>query len=408
MHFDLHDPAFRANPYPTYHRLRHCCTPIHYRPEKNDWIFTRYADMVAILKDNRFGYSDLTTTHAQAKKEAPFLTGPSIKAFRGPASKSEYLLNFWLIGLNPPEHTRLHKPLRRLFQPRVVAGWHARIEAIANQLIDQREALGAMDIIADFAYPLSATIIYEMLGLDGTPPKRLKNWSEGLAIYLDLETTPILKQWGLVSHAALAEYFQRHLAQRGQVAKNDMISALLEAENQGILSADEVLAHCIMLFFFGHASTQHLIGNGMYALFRHPEQLSLLQQNFELIPDATNEFLRYDSPVQLSTRSALTDVEINGKNIQKGQRVILLLGAANHDPLHFPNPEQFDITRRPNRHLSFGRGIHHCLGAQLARTLTEIAVKTLLRRLPNLALQTPDVEWGGLRTRGLKALPVVF
>ena len=270
-----------------------------------------------------------------------------------------------------------------------------------------------MDVIADLAYPLPVTVICEMLGVPTGDHHAIRGWSSDIARSLDaiglLADREIVERGG-AARRALGDYFRALVRERRQRPQEDLLSLLIAAEEQGDkLSEGEVLAMCVLLFIAGHETTVNLIGNGLLALLRHPEELEKLKRDPGLVPSAIEELLRYDSRVQRTGRFATTDVEIQGRKIPSGSLVVAAIGAANRDPGHFPDPDRLDIARPDNRHVAFGFGIHFCLGAPLARVEGQIALGSLFRRMPGLTLQTPAPEWRESSTlRGLKALPVTF
>jgi hypothetical protein len=284
------------------------------------------------------------------------------------------------------------------------------IQEIVNQLLDKVEGAGVMDVIADLAYPLPIIVIAELLGVQLEDRNRLKQWS--FTIARTLEPLMTLDVFDHVNENIMSftEYLRDLVAERRKNPKSDLISALIAARDQGDrLSEDELIATCIFLFAAGHETTSNLIGNGLLALLRHPDQMEKLKQEPTLIPSCVEELLRYDSPVQLWWRTALEDIEIGSKTIRKGQLAMVYLGAANREPAQFSDPDQLDITRCENRHIAFSYGIHSCLGAALARVEGQIAFNTLLQRMPELKLQSNTLQWREtISLRGLKALPIAF
>jgi len=270
-----------------------------------------------------------------------------------------------------------------------------------------------MDVIADLAYPLPVTVICEMLGVPLEDHDAIRGWSSDIARSLDaigLLADPDVVKRGGDARRALGEYFRRLLPERRRNPQADLLSLLIAAEEQGDrLNEGELLAMCMLLFIAGHETTVNLIGNGLLALLNHPDQLGQLRDDPALIPVAVEELLRYDSPVQRTARITNADVEIQGRQIPTGSMVVAAIGAANRDPSHFVDPDRLDIARADNRHVAFGFGIHFCIGAPLARVEGQIALATLLRRMPTIALETTTPDWRESSTlRGLKTLPVSF
>ena len=392
--FNPMDPEFVANPYPTYHRLR-TEDPVHHSP-LGFWVLTRYEDVVAVLRDLR------------CAKEA---IAAFVAARFGVAVPPGIGLS--MLDRDPPDHTRLRGLVSKAFTPRVVEGLRPHIQQIVDGLLARVEGTGSMDLIAEFAYPLPVIVICEMLGVPVEDHERFKEWGLDIARGLDAILLPPgseVVQRSAASRHALAGYFRGLIAERRASPRGDLLSALIAAEEAGdTLSEDELLATCILLLVAGHETTVNLIGNGTLALLRHPDQLRRLRENPGLIGSAVEELLRYDGPVQRTARVPSEDVTIGGRTIGKGEMVMPFIGAADRDPAQFPDPDRLDITRVDNRHIAFGWGIHFCLGAPLARLEGQIAINTLVQRLPKLALATDRPEYRqSLTLRGLKSLPVGF
>jgi len=268
-----------------------------------------------------------------------------------------------------------------------------------------------MEVISDLAYPLPAIFISEILGVADGDRDRFRKWSNDLAAFLG-NIRAVSENLGPArqSVAELTEFLREIVARRRKEPQDDLLSALVTAEDQGeSFSEDELYSMCIMLIFAGHETTTNLIGNGILALIRHPEQLEKLRQQPSLIESAVEEIIRYDGPVQTTSRTALEDMQIGGKQIAKGDRISLTLGAANRDPAHFNNPDFFDIERSVGRHVGFGFGIHFCLGAALARMEGQAAISAVVKRMPEIRLEDAELEWRDNPVlRGLKSLPVSF
>jgi cytochrome P450 len=313
---------------------------------------------------------------------------------------------------DPPDHTRLRTLVSKAFTPRVIEGMRGHIQQVVDGLLDTVAAAGRMDVVADLAYPLPVIVICEMVGVPAEDRDKLRDWSYAIARSLDAIAVPNEEIARRANQAqdALTQYFARLIEERRRAPRADLLSALIAAEEAGDrLSTQELFATGILLFIAGHETTVNLIGNGTLALLKNPDQLQRLRAEPGLIAGAVEELLRYDSPVQRTGRLLYEDVTIDGKTIPKGSIAVALLGAANRDPAHFPDPDRLDITRPDNRHLAFGWGIHFCLGAPLARLEGQIAFGTLLRRFPRLALGADQVEYRETSTlRGLRALPVTF
>ena len=398
--FNPLDPAFRADPYSLYARMRRE-DPVHQAPFGR-WVLSRYADCVSVLKDPRAS-SDLTNTEAYQR---------AIEK-RGDAGPDDPLLKMrpFLI-MDPPDHTRLRGLVSRAFTPKVVEGLRPRIQELVDTLLDVVAERGSIELIEDFAYPLPVTVICELLGVPPEDHATFKEWSRDLARGQDPPEVvpPEVRKRSVEAMQRFMDYFRAQIKERRKKPTDDLLSALIVAEEAGDkLTEDELLATCVFLLAAGHETTVNLIGNGMLALLRHPDQLDKLRDDPSLASSAVEELLRYDAPVQFALRTAKEEIEIGGRTIPKGQQIIVLLGAANRDPEQFPDPDRLDITRADNRHIAFGFGIHFCLGAPLARIEGEIAFRTLVRRFRRLELQTDALEYKeNIVLRGLASLPVSF
>jgi cytochrome P450 len=389
-------PEVLADPYPFYAQLR-SYDPVHWDGEF--WVLTRHTDVMAALHDPRLSAAGMgwdVSDPPDGQREV--LTS----MFRS--------LSRWMGFLDPPDHTRLRGLVHREFTPRVIEAPRPHTQQIVDHVLETVREAGSMDVIRDLASPLPVIVIAEMLGLPIEDRERLKRWSDDLARFVGQFDFPREQLPQLVrSLVDLMAYLRGVVAERRRPG-NDLISGLLTAEETGDgLDEDELLANCVLLLFAGHETTTDLIGNGLAALLRHPVQLEKLRADPSLIGGAVEELLRYDCPAQLTVRVARDAVEIGGKRITEGQSVILMLGAANRDPAQFPEPDRLEITRQENQHLAFGYGIHFCLGAALARLEGQIAIGTVLRRLPAIHLATDTLEWRPSQAlRGLRSLPVVF
>lgn len=389
------DPGVHADPYPHYRLLRER-DPVHVSPF-GFWALSRYSDAARVLRDPRFG-SGLD----EEGLIAMMLGGP------GSATVTEFAR--WMLFRDPPDHTRLRSLVSKAFTPRAVEVFRPRIQQIVDGLIDNVLPTGKMNVIGDLAFPLPVTVISELLGLPIEDQGRCREWTNAIAQALDPVDDPQMRTRADSAVLEMSEYIAGKVAQRRRSLGDDLLSSLITAEEQGArLSEDELVSTVGLLFGAGHETTLNLIGNGLLALLRHPEQLRRLRAEPNLIQSAIEELLRYDSPVQLIGRTARADVEIGGRMIAEGEPVILLVGAANRDPMQFSNPDSLDVARPGVRHLSFGGGIHFCLGAILARTEAQICIATVLRRLPGLELESSRPEWREhITLRGLKSLPVRF
>ena len=284
------------------------------------------------------------------------------------------------------------------------------MKGIVERLIEEAQPRGKMDIIWDFAYPLPVTVIAKLMGVPAADHGKLKRWSGKIVEFM---ATPKPAPEVLISSQdallALQDYFRSTFRRRRVEPRDDLISALVAAEEAGErLTEEELISTCVTLLIGGHETTTYLISSGVLALIQHPEQLRKLRANPDGARMAVEEMLRYEGPFQRNRRLATEAVELDSHLIEKGQLVVQMLGAANRDPAVFPNPDSFDIERHPNRHVSFGHGPHFCVGAPLARLEAPIAINALLRRLPNLELATDELVWKNTVFRGLERLPVTF
>lgn len=398
--FNPFEHEFRADPYPAYHRLRSEET-VH-KDFLGSWVLTRYADVKALLRNPRFQSDNLP----QRLKNKNIYLKHQQKDLNGLIETSSKLLLY----LEPPDHTRLRGLVNKAFSPAMIERMRLQIQEIVDELIGEVQQKGNMDIISELARPLPVRVISRMLGVPVEIQNQVYQWANDLSAILDpLNSLENLAHMNEVI-LKFSECFRELIAEREKKPQQDLISALITARDRDDkLDDDELLSVCILLFGTGEETTVNLIGNGMYALLRHPAQLEKLKQEPTIIQSAVEEMLRYDSPIQRIARIAIEDVEIGGKKISGGEQVIVYLGAANRDPAQFPNPDCLDLTRSENRHLAFADGVHNCLGAALARVEGQIAINTLVQRLPNLKLHTDIVEWRkNIALRGLKALPVTF
>jgi cytochrome P450 len=394
--FNPLSPEFIKNPYPHYELLRRV-DPLHITPH-GMYLASRHADVTAILRDKRFGKDFVERS---TRRYGPKIMDEPI--FRS--------MSHWMLQQDPPDHTRLRGLVVKAFTARRVEDMRPRIQEIVDQTIDRVMAHGHMDLIEDFAFRLPVTIICDMLGIPEEHRQTFYSGSRDGGRILDpVPLSPAEIAQGNAVNAMTQMYFQQLFELRRRQPGDDLTTQLVQAEEDGSkLTNEELTANIILLFGAGHETTVNLIGNGLLALHRNPDQLALLKAKPELITNAIEEFLRYDSSVQMTGRVALEEIDdLCGRTIPKGESVLCLLGSANRDPEVYPDrPDRLDITRPNVRPLSFGGGIHYCLGAQLARIEAEIAIATLLRRLPDLRLDDADnPEWRPTFVlRGLKRLP---
>ena len=389
-------PEFIRNPYPYYERMRRL-DPMHVNAH-GAFVASRHAEASLVLRDKRFGKDYVERSIRRY--------GPKI--MDEPVMRS---MGHWMLQQDPPDHTRLRGLVVKAFTARRVEDMRPRIQHVVDETLDRIIPQGKMDLIEDFAFRLPVTIICDMLGIPEEHREAFYNGSrDGGRLLEPVPMTPEEIKQGNAGNAMAAMYFHQLFELRRKQPGDDLTTQLVQAEEDGQkLTNEELTANIILLFGAGHETTVNLIGNGLLALHRNPDQLALLQANPGLITNAIEEFLRYDSSVQLTGRVALEDIEdLGGKRIPKGESVLWLLGSANHDEAVYPDhPERLDIQRPNVRPLSFGGGIHFCLGAQLARIEAEIAISTLLRRIPDLRLDDAEnPEWRPTFVlRGLKRLP---
>ena len=394
--FNPLSPEFIRDPYPHYERLRNT-DPVHITPH-GMYLVSRHAEASLALRDRRFGKDFVERSTRRY--------GPKI--MDEPVFRS---MSRWMLQQDPPDHTRLRGLVVKAFTARRVEDMRPRIQQVVDQTLDRIAARGQMDLIEDFAFRLPVTIICDMLGIPEDHREAFYASSRDGGRLLDpVPLSPAEIAEANAGNAMAQMYFQQLFELRRKSPGNDLTTQLVQAEEDGSkLSNEELTANIILLFGAGHETTVNLIGNGLLALYRNPDQLALLKANPALITNAIEEFLRYDSSVQSTGRVALEDIDdLAGKKIPKGETVLCLLGSANRDPAVYPDrPDRLDITRPNVRPLSFGGGIHHCLGAQLARIEAEVAISTLLRRLPDLRLDDAEnPEWRPTFVlRGLKRLP---
>ncbi|MGH8906684.1 MAG: cytochrome P450 [Egibacteraceae bacterium] len=391
-------PEFRQDPYELYARMRRE-DPV-YRSSQGIWYLTRYADVEAALHDPRLSNDGERFRRWQVRQ-----TG------RDDLGRLQERLGRSMLSADPPDHTRLRKLVNRAFTPRRVQGLRPRIEAIVDELLDAAVVAGpTMDLIAALAYPLPITVICELLGVPLSDRARVRAWSREFVDQSEFPLPPEAVERIERAGDEFVAYLDDLVRTRRAAPGEDMLSALIAVQERGDqLSDDELLSTCVLLLIAGHETTINLIGNGTLALLRHPDQFRRLRDDPALTRSAVEELLRYDSPVQMTSRIVVGDVRVGGVTLGDGDMVLPMLGAANRDPVRFADPDRLDVSRVDNRHLSFGNGPHFCVGAPLARLEGEIAIGALVRRLPRLRLDTDLPEWRpSPALRGLEALPVAY
>jgi cytochrome P450 len=396
---NLASPQFKANPHPFYARLR-TEAPVYRTTLPNRqvaWIITRYDDVVMVLKDQRFVKDLFNATTPEQRAKMPWVPG-----ILKPLSRN-------MLDVDEPDHKRLRTLVNKAFTPRLVEQQRDTIQTLCDQLLNAVQRRGTIEVVSQYALPLPVAIIADLLGIPPGDRAKFQRWSHGL---VSVSTT-----FEMLRALPRVWVFMRYLRKLFKLKRSnpddDLITALVQAEEAGTtLSEDELLAMVFLLLLAGHETTVNLIASGTLALLQHPDQMQMLKENPALIKPAVEELLRYTSPVDIATeRFAGEDITVAGTTIPRGELVLAVLGSANHDEQQFTNPDTLDIMREPNKHLAFGHGIHFCLGAPLARLEAQIAINTLLRRLPDLRLKVPveSLRWRkGLVVRGVEHLPLIF
>jgi cytochrome P450 PksS len=393
---DISSPAFKADPFPYYRRLRDetPVAPVALPSGMTVWLVTRYDDVVTVLRDERF------------PKTRDSIPGPKVPL--PPTPKMFEPLTRHMLNADPPDHTRLRALVSRAFTPALVEGMRGRIQAIADGLLDGIAGRPRVDLLRDYALPIPTTVIAEMLGVPVEDRHRFHHWSRTILM-------SSASGWGLWKSLPavwrFSRYIRRLIAARRAEPRDDLAGALVRAEEAGDrLTGDELLAMIFLLLVAGHETTVNLIGNGVLALLEHPAEMERLRGDGRLLAPAVEELLRFTSPVETATRRfAREDVALSGVTIPRGALALPVIASANRDGRQFADPDRLDVGREPNRHLAFGLGPHYCLGAPLARLEGQIALATLLRRTKEVRPAVPprSLRWrGGLVVRGLEALPV--
>lgn len=385
---------FKADPFPFYARLR-SEAPVYQTKlpdRRNVWLVTRYNDVLSVLKDDRFGKDKINA------RTPPWLPGMFKPLLRN------------MLDVDAPDHTRLRGLVQKVFTASLIENLRERIQDLADELLSQAQAKGRVDLIRDYAVPIPTTIIAEMLGVPVKDRHKFHHWSNAA-----IASTS--SRWGVLMALPHAVAFLRYIRMLVKVRRanpeDDLVTALVRAEEAGDqLNEDELVAMIFLLLVAGHETTVNLIGNGMLALLENPDQTSKLQDDPSLIKTAVEELLLYNGPLETATeRYAREDTTVAGVTVPRGELVLAVLASANRDEQQFEDADRLDLGRQPNPHVAFGFGIHYCLGASLARLEGQIAIATLLRRIPNLKIATPSIalRWRrGLVLRGLESLPVVF
>ncbi len=382
-------PEFRRDPYSVLKRLREF-DPVNQTP-LGVWRLTRYDDVLRMLKEVPSGvrFEDGTA-----------FGSVGIGAGVGPGQ--------FILRVDPPDHTRLRKLMSQAFRPRAIEQLRQRVQGLVDELLDGAAERGEMDIIADLALPVPSTVICEMMGVPLADRASFTGWTAAATHALAaMFQPPEVLERAVVGAMSLANYFTDLIAERRKNLGDDILSDLIRAEEAGDrLSEVELIGQSVGLLIAGFETTIGLIGNGVLALMKHPEQLTKLRAQPQLIDSAVEECLRYDGPIVLTVRITREATRFGDKTIPANTPVMCLLAAANHDPAHFPNPERFDIARHDSDHMAFGGGVHFCLGAHLARMETQVAIGSLVQRFKKIERTTTDIEWGASLFRVLGKLPV--
>ncbi|KFN01767.1 cytochrome P450 [Bacillus clarus] len=396
---DLASAEFKEDAYEIYKESRKAQPILFvYKGELGtEWLITRYEDALPLLKDNRLK-KDPVNVFSQDNMQL-FLS----------VENSDHLTTH-MLNSDPPNHGRLRSLVQKAFTPKMISQLEGRIQRIADTLLDNVQQKGSLNLVNDYAFPLPINVISEMLGIPKEDQEKFRIWSHAV---IDSPETPEEIKATEMKLSEFITYLQYLVDVKRKESKDDLVSALIQAESEGHkLSARELYSMIMLLIVAGHETTVNLIANTVLALLEHPDQLQLLKEKPNLIDSAIEEGLRYYSPVEVTTaRWAAEPFEIHDQKIQKGDMVIISLASANRDENVFENPEEFNITRENNRHIAFGHGSHFCLGAPLARLEAKIAISTLLKRMPTLQIKggREKIKWqGNYLMRSLEELPLTF
>ncbi len=373
---DLADPAFLADPYPTFHRLLDA-GPVLRDDEHDVWLVAGHPEVLEALKHPAASVATAAARIGPALGDRAARFQPLVSA-----------VSRFLTRLDPPDHTRLRALLAKAFTVQAVERMHEAISAIVESSLGPRVATGTIEVMADLAVPLPMTVICRMLGISPEDQPRIKRWSDDLASIADNDPRLDVLERAQQSLGEMRQYLLAVIAERTRRPGDDLLSAMIAVEESGDrLSPDELFGTVQVLLIAGQETTTNLIGNAVHALLTHPDQLARLRAAPDLMPAAVEECLRWDSPVQSRTRKTTAEVDIAGQRVPAGQTLFLLLGAANRDPRAFPDPDRFDVGRAHNHHVALGHGVHYCLGNALARLEARVALAWMLERLPRVALE---------------------
>jgi cytochrome P450 len=391
--FDPFDARHRADPFPAYRALLEQA-PVWWNEKFGEWVFSRYADCEAILRDPRWSSNPEHLSH-RIELGAMDLRSAMRDIDAGV-----------LLFMDPPDHTRLRRLVSQAFTPRSVERLRSRIQELVDGILDEMAGQSEVELMSTLAYPLPVIVICQMLGVPAEDRALFGPWSSAASRLLDGDVDMDTANRGVVAVMQLISYLNDLFDERRRQPRDDLLSALLAAEEEGDkLSEAELRTVVVLLFIAGHETTMNLIGNGTLALLRHPDQLARLREDPGLDAAAVEELLRYDGPVHFTARVATEDMEVGGQHVPKGWQAVTVLAAANRDPARFDDPDRLDVGRPDNRHLTFSSGIHHCLGAALARVEGQVAIGSLVRRFPDLTLADPDPPYRDhVVLRGLQEL----
>jgi len=391
------DPTFVADPYPVYEELRRD-RPVTYDEGTDHWLVARHADVNALLRDRRLGRTYL---HLASHDEM------------GRAPDTEWHEPFWhlirngILDMEPPDHTRVRRLVSKAFTPAFVEGLRPRVERIVDELVDTVQGAGEFDLLPAIAEPLPVTVIAEMLGIPEADHHRLRPWSADICKMYELDPSEPSQRDAVRASGEFSDYLRELSRERRARPGDDLISALAQVVDEGdTLTEDELIGTCVLLLNAGHEATVNVTTIGWWSLFRNPGELARLRADPSPLPTAVEELMRFDTPLQMFERWALEPIEILGVEVPRGAELGLLFGSANHDPSVFDDPGRLDLGRAPNPHLSFGAGIHFCLGAPLARIELQTSFATLLRRLPDMELAEEPRWKPNYVIRGLEGLRV--
>jgi cytochrome P450 len=373
-------------------------SPLARVPQLDAYLLTRYADVTAALRDKRMDTANMARVLQRLTPEEQEELRP-VREF----------IEMWMGHTVPADHARFQRLLKRYFSAATVDRLRPRVRAFTHELLDAVAPTGHMDVVSDLAYPLPANVIAELLGMPTSDREQLQTWSRDILPIFGNGDVQQLRH-AQRSMLEMHDYLRIIAAERRRAPREDVLSMFVAAEADGTLTEDEAVANCVLLLFAGHETTANLIANGLVLLFAHPHQMALLRADPDLMPLAVDEMLRCDGPAGVIGRVTAEPVELAGHAVPAGTHIYLALKAANRDPDAFPDPDTFDITRKPNRHLSFGMGVFYCLGAALARMETDECLRILLDRCPDLrpAYQTPDWRLSPPFGHRLGSLPVAF